>query len=52
MKGRVFAFDLAKEIDDLAPGDTELCKICMDAIVDCVFLDCGHMVMIKFEKKR
>ncbi|CAF1556816.1 unnamed protein product, partial [Adineta steineri] len=25
-------------------GDNELCKICMDAIADCVFLDCGHMV--------
>ncbi|CAF0940634.1 unnamed protein product [Rotaria sordida] len=34
----------AKELNDLTVGDSELCKICMDAIVDCVFLDCGHMV--------
>lgn len=24
--------------------DEILCKICMDASVDCVFLECGHMV--------
>ena len=24
--------------------EDDLCKICMDAIVDCVLLDCGHMV--------
>jgi hypothetical protein len=34
----------AKELGELAASDTELCKICMDAIADCVFLDCGHMV--------
>ncbi|CAF0799596.1 unnamed protein product [Rotaria sp. Silwood1] len=34
----------AKELGDITAGDSELCKICMDAIVDCVFLDCGHMV--------
>ncbi|CAF2523433.1 unnamed protein product [Rotaria sp. Silwood2] len=34
----------AKELGDVTAGDSELCKICMDAIVDCVFLDCGHMV--------
>ncbi|UJR15530.1 hypothetical protein I4U23_002469 [Adineta vaga] len=34
----------AKELDDSPAGDNELCKICMDAIADCVFLDCGHMV--------
>jgi hypothetical protein len=22
----------------------ELCKVCMDAVIDCVLLDCGHMV--------
>ncbi|CAF1527787.1 unnamed protein product, partial [Adineta steineri] len=34
----------ARELDDSVAGDNELCKICMDAIADCVFLDCGHMV--------
>ncbi len=24
--------------------DEILCKICMDSSVDCVFLECGHMV--------
>ena len=24
--------------------EDDLCKICMDAIVDCVLLDCGHMI--------
>ncbi|CAM2716491.1 unnamed protein product [Rotaria socialis] len=34
----------AEQLDDTTACDSELCKICMDAIVDCVFLDCGHMV--------
>ncbi|CAF0766605.1 unnamed protein product [Didymodactylos carnosus] len=34
----------AKELDGLTTGDTELCKVCMDSTVECVFLDCGHMV--------
>ncbi len=38
------SFFLAKELGDAVASDTELCKICMDAIADCVFLDCGHMV--------
>lgn len=25
-------------------SDTELCKICMDSAIDCVLLECGHMV--------
>lgn len=25
-------------------ADDELCKICMDAAIDCVLLECGHMV--------
>ncbi|CAF1159027.1 unnamed protein product [Rotaria magnacalcarata] len=33
-----------EQLDDTTACDSELCKICMDAIVDCVFLDCGHMV--------
>lgn len=35
---------LAKELDSATASDSELCKVCMDAIADCVFLDCGHMV--------
>ena len=27
-----------------ADSENELCKICMDAIIDCVLLECGHMV--------
>jgi len=34
----------AKDFEKAGVGDHELCKICMDAIADCVFLDCGHMV--------
>jgi len=34
----------AKELDNATASDSELCKVCMDAIADCVFLDCGHMV--------
>lgn len=26
------------------PQEDEICKICMDAMVDCVLLECGHMV--------
>ncbi|XP_029475085.1 E3 ubiquitin-protein ligase RNF34 isoform X2 [Rhinatrema bivittatum] len=25
-------------------GDDNLCRICMDAVIDCVLLECGHMV--------
>lgn len=25
-------------------ADENLCRICMDAIIDCVLLECGHMV--------
>ena len=35
---------VAKELDSATASDSELCKVCMDAIADCVFLDCGHMV--------
>ena len=37
---------LAKELDNATASDSELCKVCMDAIADCVFLDCGHMVSV------
>ncbi|XP_073718864.1 E3 ubiquitin-protein ligase rififylin isoform X1 [Misgurnus anguillicaudatus] len=26
------------------PGEENLCKICMDSPIDCVLLECGHMV--------
>lgn len=25
-------------------SDDHLCRICMDAVIDCVLLECGHMV--------
>ena len=25
--------------------EDDLCKICMESLIDCVLLDCGHMVM-------
>lgn len=28
----------------LAAHDDNLCRICMDALIDCVLLECGHMV--------
>ncbi|XP_072570331.1 E3 ubiquitin-protein ligase RNF34 isoform X2 [Paramormyrops kingsleyae] len=28
----------------LASQDDSLCRICMDAVIDCVLLECGHMV--------
>uniref|UniRef100_A0A8C9R649 RING-type E3 ubiquitin transferase n=1 Tax=Scleropages formosus TaxID=113540 RepID=A0A8C9R649_SCLFO len=28
----------------LASQDDNLCRICMDAVIDCVLLECGHMV--------
>ena len=24
--------------------EADLCKICMESLIDCVLLDCGHMV--------
>ncbi|NWS45104.1 RNF34 ligase, partial [Probosciger aterrimus] len=28
----------------LTDDDDNLCRICMDAVIDCVLLECGHMV--------
>lgn len=28
----------------LNEDDDNLCRICMDAVIDCVLLECGHMV--------
>lgn len=38
--------DREKNIDKASTSndDNEICKICMDAVIDCVLLDCGHMV--------
>ena len=33
---------MAEDKEDDTPDD--LCKICMDASIDCVLLECGHMV--------
>jgi len=35
-----------KEINEgaQAANDTDICKICMESIIDCVLLECGHMV--------
>ena len=27
-----------------AAFDGNLCKVCMDAVIDCLLLECGHMV--------
>ncbi|KAM8960077.1 E3 ubiquitin-protein ligase RNF34 [Pelodytes ibericus] len=36
--------DPEKESLQLTGNDDNLCRICMDAIIDCVLLECGHMV--------
>ena len=45
------AEEVQKMTDDptAVPGtstsnDDDICKICMDATIDCVLLECGHMV--------
>lgn len=30
--------------DDNIASEVDLCKVCMDAIIDCILLECGHMV--------
>ena len=42
----VFLFFLASAMEN-GDEDSERCKICMDAIIDCVLLECGHMVTCK-----
>ena len=45
--GLIFFVSLSDEAADSGSGgnsENELCKICMDAIIDCVLLECGHMV--------
>jgi len=32
------------EGDGSAENENDLCKICMDAKIDCVLLECGHMI--------
>ncbi|XP_053328671.1 E3 ubiquitin-protein ligase RNF34 isoform X2 [Spea bombifrons] len=36
--------DSERERLQLAGNDDNLCRICMDAVIDCVLLECGHMV--------
>lgn len=36
--------DPSCQTDLSGAGDEDLCKICMDAAIDCVLLECGHMV--------
>lgn len=36
-----FNFHTFAGVDKLQSGD--LCKICMDAAIECVLLECGHM---------
>lgn len=40
--------EMIKKKSSMAPGEEddfeEQCKICMDASIDCVLLECGHMV--------
>ncbi|KAM4809181.1 E3 ubiquitin-protein ligase RNF34 [Rhinophrynus dorsalis] len=33
-----------KECLSLSSSEDNLCRICMDAVIDCVLLECGHMV--------
>ena len=35
---------IAGDADMTAVRSDDLCKVCMDAIVDCILLECGHMV--------
>ncbi|XP_073685297.1 E3 ubiquitin-protein ligase RNF34 [Garra rufa] len=32
------------QVAQLGGVDENLCRICMDAVIDCVLLECGHMV--------
>nr|XP_055063732.1 E3 ubiquitin-protein ligase RNF34 isoform X1 [Misgurnus anguillicaudatus] len=32
------------QVTQLGGVDENLCRICMDAVIDCVLLECGHMV--------
>ncbi|XP_012671340.2 E3 ubiquitin-protein ligase RNF34a isoform X2 [Clupea harengus] len=34
----------ADGVQSLLVTDENLCRICMDAVIDCVLLECGHMV--------
>lgn len=36
--------DPSQAAGGLNPGEDDICKICMDATIDCVLLECGHMV--------
>ncbi|KAM3937088.1 E3 ubiquitin-protein ligase RNF34 [Leptodactylus fuscus] len=36
--------DAERDRLQLTGSDDNLCRICMDAVIDCVLLECGHMV--------
>jgi hypothetical protein len=33
-----------KSKTNVKTGDSDLCKICMESLIDCVLIECGHMV--------
>ncbi|KAM5193118.1 E3 ubiquitin-protein ligase RNF34 isoform 1-T1 [Mantella aurantiaca] len=39
-----FKPDQERDRLQLTGNDDNLCRICMDAVIDCVLLECGHMV--------
>ncbi|XP_063820498.1 E3 ubiquitin-protein ligase RNF34 isoform X2 [Pseudophryne corroboree] len=39
-----FKPDTGRDRLQLTGNDDNLCRICMDAVIDCVLLECGHMV--------
>ena len=40
----VILFSLESGDHGNATGESDLCKVCMDNWVDCVLLECGHMM--------
>lgn len=41
---KLFSFPSTDGVKAQLAADENLCRICMDAIIDCVLLECGHMV--------
>ena len=35
---------LSEDSASAAAFESNMCKVCMDAVIDCLLLDCGHMV--------
>lgn len=40
----IYIFPSTDGVKAQLAADENLCRICMDAIIDCVLLECGHMV--------